>query len=113
MINLKFPNQVQGSDSSQEDVYRNDSKDYLKNYDPMLLIYDFIRSDVIQKYNLLECFKYEDEDDNSTEFFIKLKNDLSFHEKNKLRSQIRKDIENYCFENDLIYINNFYIYLSR
>lgn len=113
MVNLKFLDRFQGSDSSQEYVYRNDSKDYLKNYDPMSLIYDFIRSDVIQKYNLLECFKYEDEDDDSTEFFIKLKNDLSFYEKNELRAQIRKDIEDYCFENDLIYINNFYIYLSR
>lgn len=113
MVNLELLDKYHDNDYSQEGIYGNDSKEYLKYYDPMMLIFDFIRSDVIQKYNLLECFKYEDEDDNSTEFFIKLKHDLSFHEKNALRFQIRKDIENYCFEKELIHINNFYIYLSR
>ena len=111
MTKLNFSSKTHTYNISQERY--DGSKEYLSYYDPMMLIFNFIRSEIIQKYDLLECFKYEDEEDKSTEFYIKLKNDLSFYEKNNLRSKIRKDIENYCFENNLIYINKFYIYLSR
>lgn len=86
-----------------------------RNYNHFALIYKYIKSNIILKYdNLVDCYIYDDEDnENIKEYYVKFDKDLSYNEIKELQIKILNDIYYYClnsgfpeeFQNISLFLN--------
>ena len=92
------------SDSDSLNEYlQNIIVDY--NYNPFILIKNFIISDILPNYdNLADCtlFREDEYGEPSIEFYIKFVGNLSFTERKQLHRSIIEEIKEYAIDSDFL-----------